>query len=302
LVTYGVQGATLTRALYHPGDASSFEEGYVALTRGGAETRIYIVDGALVPDEEVGHRAHEPENRGLDTVCEALEQRRSRMLAHEADPTAAAVRNLFEGWDLQALRTERKRLQAVLGRAPASVDQALQATIRRRDALLAQRQARNWRLEKRNQRSGHGRPAGQGRDAASRRELERIERALVTVDARLAALRRRHAARRDYLGDHAGEAERLALVRQAESARELKVRVEAAVRISCPEIFLAAAGQRHLTRHTVERKLLEAERRGHSADLTTLLRPEDPLYEEVARRRPPALAAEVDGPDEPSLF
>ncbi|HVT78689.1 MAG TPA: MobF family relaxase, partial [Acidimicrobiales bacterium] len=44
--TYGVQGATLARALYHAGDESSFEEGYVALTRGRIDTRIYLVDGA----------------------------------------------------------------------------------------------------------------------------------------------------------------------------------------------------------------------------------------------------------------
>ena len=45
--TYGVQGATLDRALYHAGDEASFEEGYVALTRGRHETRIYLVDGTL---------------------------------------------------------------------------------------------------------------------------------------------------------------------------------------------------------------------------------------------------------------
>ena len=46
--TYGVQGATLDRALYHASDHSSFEEGYVALTRGRHEARIYIVDGTAV--------------------------------------------------------------------------------------------------------------------------------------------------------------------------------------------------------------------------------------------------------------
>ncbi len=297
--TYGVQGTTLTRALYHPGDASSFEEGYVALTRGGAETRIYIVDGALVPDEEVGHRAHDPEERGLDTVCQALEARRSKTLAHEADPTATVVRNLFDGWDLQALRKERKRLEAVLWRAPASVDQALQAAILRRDALLAQRQAWTRRLEQPNLRTGHPRARARTRNATPRRELERIERAIVAVDARLAAIRNRHATRQAYLGAHAEETKRLGLVRRAESARELKVRVEAAVRLGCPEIFHAAS-ERNLARHNAERALLEAERRGSTA---TGAAPLDSLYEETARRRPVRPAtAEVVGPDEPSLF
>ncbi|MEW6470682.1 MAG: MobF family relaxase [Actinomycetota bacterium] len=298
--TYGVQGATLTRALYHPGDASSFEEGYVALTRGGAETRIYIVDGALAGDEEVGHRAHEPEERGLDTVCQALEQRRSRTLAHEADPTAAAVRKLFEGWDLHALRAERKQLEAILGRAPASMEQALQAAIQRRDALLTKRQIWSRRLERGHPLSRRGRSRVRAGDAA-RRELDRIERSLVAVDARLAGLRTRHSARQAYLAEHADDVERLALVRRAESSRELTVRAEAAVRFGCPEVF-GSAGERHLARHRAERALLDAERRARSVDRTNLDQP-GRFYEEAARRRAGrAVVAEIIGPEEPSLF
>ena len=80
--TYGVQGATLRRALYHPGDASSFEEGYVALTRGRCETRIYLVDGAAGYDDEAGHPSHQEDPTGLETVVQALEQRRSRCLLY----------------------------------------------------------------------------------------------------------------------------------------------------------------------------------------------------------------------------
>ncbi|MCA1832899.1 MAG: relaxase domain-containing protein [Actinobacteria bacterium] len=300
--TYGVQGATLTRALYHPGDASSFEEGYVALTRGGAETRIYIVDGALVSDEELGHRAHEPEEQGLDTVCQALEQRRSRMLAHEADPSAAAVRDRYEGWNLRDLRAERERLQSVLDQAPASVDEALRSAVRRRDALLTQRQVWTRRLERHDRRPGRRRTERHGEEPAARRELDRIERALVGVDARLGTLRARYAARNAYLRDHADDAERLVLVRRAEAARELKVRVEAAARVGCPEIF-RTAGERHLARHSAERALLDAERRGQSADVANSGRPGASLYEAAVRRRAVRPATpEVVGPDEPSLF
>src|SRR5205085_11304815 len=79
--TYGVQGATLDRALYHASDQASFEEGYVALTRGRHEARIYIVDGTAVHDEESVHSGHEPEPTGLDTVAEALERRRANHMA-----------------------------------------------------------------------------------------------------------------------------------------------------------------------------------------------------------------------------
>ncbi|MDP9389560.1 MAG: relaxase domain-containing protein, partial [Actinomycetota bacterium] len=81
--TYGVQGATLERALYHVSDSSSFEEGYVALTRGRSTTRIYLVDGTVPDDEDAGHRAHDSAETGLDTVSEAMERRRAKELAHD---------------------------------------------------------------------------------------------------------------------------------------------------------------------------------------------------------------------------
>ena len=45
--TYGLQGATLDAALYHPGEASSFEEGYVAITRARRSTDLFVVEGQL---------------------------------------------------------------------------------------------------------------------------------------------------------------------------------------------------------------------------------------------------------------
>src|SRR5205823_1030789 len=147
----------------------------------------------------------------------------------------------------------------------ANVDEALRSTVRRRDALLTQRQAWTRRLERQERRPAWRRTERHGTEPAASRELERIERALVAVDARLGTLRTRYAARNAYLHDHADDAEQLVLVRRAEAARELKVRVEAAIRVGCPEIF-ATAGERHLARHRAERALLEAERRGQSAD------------------------------------
>ncbi len=57
--SYGVQGATHQVARYHPTDLSSFEEGYVALTRGRQSAHIYIVDGNQ-PDtsNELAHTPH----------------------------------------------------------------------------------------------------------------------------------------------------------------------------------------------------------------------------------------------------
>ncbi len=79
--TYGVQGATLDRARYHPSDASRLEEGYVAITRATDAVKLYVVDGDLGLDEEDDPRAIEPERSGLSTVIGArsnLSPRRMR--------------------------------------------------------------------------------------------------------------------------------------------------------------------------------------------------------------------------------
>src|SRR5690606_3791799 len=54
--SYGVQGATHAVARYHPTDVSSFEEGYVALTRARQQAKIYLVDGELPEDAEFSHQ------------------------------------------------------------------------------------------------------------------------------------------------------------------------------------------------------------------------------------------------------
>ncbi|MGH9186610.1 MAG: ATP-dependent DNA helicase, partial [Acidimicrobiales bacterium] len=74
--TYGVQGATLDRARYHPTDASRFEEGYVAVTRATERTLLYIVEGNLDIDDETGHHVVERPETGLPTLAEALARRR----------------------------------------------------------------------------------------------------------------------------------------------------------------------------------------------------------------------------------
>ena len=241
--TYGVQGATLERALYHAGDESSFEEGYVALTRGRVDTRIYLVDGTSAVDDETGHRAHDAEPTGLDTVSAAMERRRAKALAHDADPTADRVRTEFAGWDLARLRGERNRLEAALAAAPTDVSEALVAAGRRHDALetrrrswterlaTAQRDARSW-----NPRTRRAAPAA----GKAQRELASIEGSLGGLTARIGSLRAQWQSRRSYFELHAGEVDRLNVVRRAEQARELQVRTEAHVRP--PEAIIATLG------------------------------------------------------------
>ncbi|MGH9038928.1 MAG: AAA family ATPase, partial [Acidimicrobiia bacterium] len=143
--TYGVQGKTLDETHYHPGDESRFEEGYVAITRDRRHTRLYVVDGQRA-DDDLGHDGHEPRRSGLDTVTAALEGRRARTLAHEADPRAAA-RTDDRHRGLRSLRLEREALESSLAGAPASSADTLAAACRHRDALLARRQLWEQRLE-----------------------------------------------------------------------------------------------------------------------------------------------------------
>jgi conjugative relaxase-like TrwC/TraI family protein len=242
--TYGVQGATLDRALYHAGDESSFEEGYVALTRGRVDTRIYLVDGTTSVDDDTAHRAHDAASTGLDTVSAAMERRRAKALAHDADPLADRVRTEFAGWDLAQLRRERDRLEAVVHAAPADVSEALVAAGRRHDALETQRRSWTERLataqhDSRSWKPGARRTAANGAANATR-ELDRLDASLNRLDARIASLRGQWQVRRAYFDLHADEVDRLNVVRRAEQARELQVRTEARVRP--PAATVAALG------------------------------------------------------------
>ena len=72
--TYGVQGKTMENAQYLPTDASSFEEGYVAITRAKSSTRVYLVDNDL-----------DLTNHVENAVARALSKRRAKSTAHEVE-------------------------------------------------------------------------------------------------------------------------------------------------------------------------------------------------------------------------
>ena len=208
--TYGVQGATLDRALYFAGDEASFEEGYVAFSRGRLETRLYLVDGTSLVDDDTSSRAHAGRSTGLETVASALGRERANALVHDADPTIGAVRANYDGWRLGELRTERLRIEAVLRGGPPDVSEQYDESTAARDALLV-----------------HLRAASLTDHLASRRRHD-LESALERVDRRLAALAPGVEARAAHLADHPDEVVAYPLVRRAELARELELRAAAA--------------------------------------------------------------------------
>jgi conjugative relaxase-like TrwC/TraI family protein len=239
--TYGVQGATLDETLYHPGDESRFEEGYVAITRDRFRTRMYVVEGPAANGDD-GHGGHEPEHSGLDTVAGALEQRRVRPLAMESDPRAA-TRAGERHRDLCSLRLERERLQAVLAAAPSSSIDTLLAARRHRDSLLARHQLWHARLEEARQHpegSNRSHPNRGVEATAAQREITAADRALVGIERRIAHHEERQAIREAFFAEHSDEVDRLDVVLGAERAREVQVRTAAVD--SVPEAVLELLG------------------------------------------------------------
>jgi conjugative relaxase-like TrwC/TraI family protein len=230
--TYGVQGATLDRALYHAGDEASFEEGYVALTRGRHETRIYLVDGTLAGrDVDDGHRAHDVGSTGLSTVAAAMDRRRAKTLAHETDPHASAVAANLAGRTLADLRVEREQLETVLRAAPRDVAPALQSTCEELDRTLTQHRAQRQRLDQTlrqaQSRNPFTRRTARAAAPAVNQAVAKLDRTAARLRERESSLRSLWRVRADWLEGHRIEAERLQIVRRAEHARSIEVRATA---------------------------------------------------------------------------
>lgn len=132
--TYGVQGHTHTVARYHPTDASSFEEGYVAVTRGRDGARLYVVDGTIAVEQEE-HDVRSLQRHGLDDITDAFGRRRANTMA--ADGTAS----LDEIADVIAIRSHaqihhrRRDLERLIARAPRDATIELTDAGHARDAL-----------------------------------------------------------------------------------------------------------------------------------------------------------------------
>lgn len=233
--TYGVQGATLDRARYHPSDASRFEEGYVAITRATDATNLYVVDGDLGLDEEDDPRAIEPERSGLSTVIGALERRSEQQLAVETDPRAVQAAALAQTHTLKELTEQSRSLDAVLSAQPPAVteeidreEQRLASARERLDAL--QRAKPGWK------------------PSARRQFTEKVastERAIEGHEYRLADLRARQVVHDAFATEHAAEFEQARLLGLATSTRRLTVRITAVA--DPPQAALDLVGPRPTT-------------------------------------------------------
>ncbi len=158
----------------------------------------------------------------MGTIATALGRERANPLAHDADPSVAAVHAGYHGWTLAQLRAERTRIEGVFTAGPKDVTDQCDTAVTEREQLLARQQAHQQRV-------------GRGQ-----RDLRRIERDLARIEGRLVGLDEQTAARAAYLTQHPDEVAAYPLVRRAELARELQLRAQSAV--DPPGRLLAALG------------------------------------------------------------
>lgn len=201
--TYGLQGATLDAALYHPSDASSFEEGYVAITRARRSTELFVVEGQLEDDE-----AHGPprEVTDLGDVVGSLSRRGAGRLAHEDGSAADGIS--LAGATLGQLAARRAEVEDTLAGEPPAVDLALAGAQRTLNALQERKRSERSR---------------QAVDRGSRRRTQPgwLDAAIARAERTVADLSRRQVERAEWRAEHAPELhEREVLRRAAASRRE----------------------------------------------------------------------------------
>ncbi len=232
--TYGVQGATLDRARYHPTDVSRFEEGYVAITRATESTKLYVVEGDVDVDDEADHYAVESVETGLATVADALGRRSDKQLAIDTDPRAVEAGRLAQALTLRALHERRYQVDAVLANQPPSVADQL-AEAKRASASL---QARRSLLH-------HGKA---GWKPNSRRgfsqALASLDQAIEHANRHVAALEAEQSDHHAFTIEHHQEFAERELVGLATSTRRLKLRLAAVA--NPPSAIVEVLGPRPL--------------------------------------------------------
>jgi len=219
--SYGVQGATHDVARYQPTDVSSFEEGYVALTRGRQGARIYIVDGNQLDNEnELTHAPAESRPTGIGDIAQALGRRRSTHMAADASNDLGGVAQTLAGATLAQLTARRRYLDSLLFSAPADMSQAIDQAHCTIESIRTRKQA--WNDVSRTKRVDDSQQSRRARAA-----IVALDRAHALACARLDKAERQQAQRHEWFETHSDLVGEHQLVRRAERARETQVRITA---------------------------------------------------------------------------
>lgn len=277
--TYGVQGATLDVGRYQPSDVSRFEEGYVAITRGREQTRIYVTEGDLDVEDEAGHKATQADETGLGTVVAALARRSDKQLAHEVDANALMANELAR-LSMRELRWREVEVDKILAERPPAAVRPLATERRNREALSHRRD--EWGADRSTLNPRQRRSAA--------RAISSLDSTIAGVDQRIGELEARQAAHDAFALDHQADLAERDLIRAAQAARSLQRRVEIA--IDPPEAVVKVLGQRPTAQrerlqwdHTVEQIITYLDETGsappaHASTIDELLgaRPADLLH------------------------
>ena len=217
--TYGVQGHTHDVARYHPTDASGFEEGYVAVTRGRKGARLYVVDGTVGVDQDA-HHSRETERHTLDDITDAFGRRRANTMAADLNPSLDRVADLAQNRTLAELHQRRRDLDRQLASAPPDTTAIIDESTRALDALLIRRRTLQ--------------------DTATEAVPAELQRRIDHLERRIANATRQQAEREAWLTDHRSVVEERRVVGDAERAVEARIRHRPLVHL--PAHVIAALG------------------------------------------------------------
>lgn len=200
--TYGVQGHTHDTARYHPTDASGFEEGYVAVTRGRNGARLYVVDGTVAVDQDA-HHSSESERHSLDDITDAFGRRRANQMAADLGTSLDEIAALAASTTLAELHTRRRLLDRRVAGAPADTTHVITEATQARDALLVRQRTL----------AGTNRPVPEG-----------LERRIATLDHKIDAAARQQAEHDAWNVEHADLLHEREVVDHAERAVVARIR------------------------------------------------------------------------------
>jgi hypothetical protein len=198
------QGLTVDQAFVLGDDTLYQEAGYVALSRGRAQNRLYVV--ARPDDHE--HHAPAPERSPLDQLAGALRVSRAQELAiDQAVDTPALPEHLAQLYD------ERDRLRAAIRSAPPDQAATISALHHSRDWLRQSLDHERGQLATMNQRHPiRNRKEHTARRLATTRTVDLLETRLDGTERALTRGVGQQDARTSFLAEHRDAVDRLPTV------------------------------------------------------------------------------------------
>ncbi|MFN8035396.1 MAG: hypothetical protein U0V73_05635 [Acidimicrobiia bacterium] len=206
------QGQTADRAFVLGSDLLYQEAGYVALSRGRTENRIYLVGSEPRPEAHTSEAAS-PET--LDALTQALTVSHAQRLAVDVGIDRNAIRH-----DLAALIRERDQLQEIARRCPSARTYEIDALSTQRQQLSGHFASTRRDIEQLDQQRGwRHRGDRNAQRLILTNQINNLTDRIGRFDKELERARDEQDQRRDYLTEHRDELHRLPGVQRAIDTR-----------------------------------------------------------------------------------